>query len=262
MRLQGRMAEIFTCMAVLRNMVLSQFKAKYSGSMLGISWALINPILLALVITFVFKVIFKTGRENFGLFVLSGMLPWIFFSCAVSESSFSIINYRSMLRQFNFPRWILPASSILSNFLNFLVGLAVIIPVFLAVEPKVIFFLPFLFLLLLLNLIFILGIGFVLSIFNVFLRDIGHLVPVVLMLWLWVTPVFYSVDMIPNEWRWIFNFNPMTVFISCFRDVIFYARFPPPSVVFHSFLWAFFSIISGIFLFASLENRILKAGLT
>jgi ABC-2 type transport system permease protein len=262
MKLRGGVAEIFTYMAVLRNMVLSQFKAKYSGSVLGISWALINPIALALVITFIFKVVFKAGQENFQLFVLSGILPWMFFSCAITESSFSIINYRSMLRQFNFPRWILPASSILSNFLNFLIGLAVMLPFFLAITPKAIFFLPFLFLFLLLNLIFVLGLGFILSIFNVFLRDIGHLIPIVLMLWLWVTPVFYSIDMIPEGWRWIFNFNPMAAYIACFRDAIFYARFPQLSALSYSFLWAFFSFISGIFLFASLENRILKVGLT
>ncbi len=111
-----RLKLIYAHRHTLKDMVIKELKAKYSNSILGISWAVVNPLLIMLVISFVFTAVFKVEMKNFPFFILSGILPWMFFSTALSESAFSIINQAQVLRQFNIPKEILPLSSIFANF--------------------------------------------------------------------------------------------------------------------------------------------------
>lgn len=249
---------IYSNRYALWSMVISQLKAKYSGSILGISWAVVNPLLIMLVITFVFTVVFKTEIKNFSFFVLSGIFPWIFFSNALSEATVSFLNQQNILRQFNLSREIIPLSSMLANFLNFLIGWLVIYPLFLFFNPKIITLLPILIVVFLLNLCFVFGLGLILSVANVFIRDIAQLLSVLLMLWLWLTPVFYSVEMVPVKFRWICNLNPMTSYIIYYREVVFAGTIPSFSVFIATFLWAVFSMILGYWVFLRLESGLLK----
>lgn len=250
--------KIYLYRYTLWDMSLKQLKAKYSGSILGISWAIINPLLIMSTVTFVFTIIFKTEIKNFSLFVLSGIFPWMFFSNALSEATLSLLNQQSILHQFNLPREILPLSSILSNFLNFLIGWVIIYPLFLFFNPKIISLLPLLIAVLLLNLFFVCGLGLALSVLNIFFRDFGHLLGVLLMFWFWVTPVFYSLDMIPARFRWVCSFNPMTPYVICYREVIFSGYVPNSLVFLGSFLWAGFSLILGLLIFSHFEPKLLK----
>jgi len=211
-----------------------------------------------LAITFVFTIIFKTGIRNFPLFVLSGILPWMFFSNALSEVTMSFLNQQNILRQFNLPREIIPLTSILSNFLSFLIGWFIIYPLFLFFNPKIITLLPILIVVFLLNLFFVFGLGLILSIANVFIRDIAQLLNVLLMLWFWLTPVFYSVDMVPAKFRWICNLNPMTPYIVYYREVVFTGSIPSLPVFIAAFLWAVLSLILGLLVFPRYEYKVLK----
>jgi len=210
------------------------------------------------VISFVFTVIFKVAIKNFPLFILSGIYPWLFFSSGLSEASATILNKQTILRQFNLPREILPLSSCLSSFLNFLIGWLVIYPIFLFFNPKIILYLPLLILILLLHFVFLCGLSLSLSILNIFFRDVEHLLGTVLMFWLWMTPVFYSIEMVPEEFRWLCNLNPMTSYIIYYGDVMYRAVIPNFTTVISVFLWGFLSIISGWLLFLRLEAKILK----
>lgn len=239
-------------------MSIKQLKAKYAGSILGISWAIINPFLIMSAITFVFTVIFKTEIKNFSLFVLSGIFPWMFFSNALSEATFSILAQQNMLHQFNLPREVLPLSSVLANFLNFLIGWIIIYPLFFFFNLKIITLFPLLIILLLLNLLFVCGLGLILSVLNVIFRDISHLLGILLMFWFWITPIFYSVDMVPVRFHWVCNLNPMTSYIVCYRGIIFERILPSLSVFIGIFLWAFISSVLGLLVFSRLEVKILK----
>lgn len=239
-------------------MAIKQLKVKYAGSILGISWAIINPILIMSAITFVFTAVFKIEIKNFPLFALAGIFPWMFFSGALSEATCSILNQQSILHQFNLPREILPLSSILSNFLNFLIGWVIIYPLFFFFNPRIITLLPLLIVVLLLNFFFVSGLGLILSILNVFFRDIGQLLGVLLMFWFWITPVFYSVDMVPVKFHWVCNFNPMTPYIIYYREVVFRGSLPNFSIFIGIFIWAFISLILGLLIFSTFESKLLK----
>ncbi|MBZ9577969.1 ABC transporter permease [Patescibacteria group bacterium] len=256
--LKGRIKSIYMHRHTLWDMAIKQLKSRYAGSILGFWLAIVNPLLIMFAITFVFNIIFKIEIKNFPLFVLSGIFPWMFFSNALFEATSSILNQQNILRQFNLPREIIPLSSILSNFLNFLIGWCVIYPLFLFFSPKIVLLLPLLIIVLLLNLFFVCGLGLALSVLNVFFRDISHLLGVLLMLWFWITPVFYSVDMIPANFRWVCGFNPMTPFIVFYRDIIFRGNVPNSPVFIGIFIWTALSLILGLMFFSSSESKILK----
>jgi ABC-2 type transport system permease protein len=239
-------------------MAIKQLKAKYSGSILGISWAIINPLLIMSAITFVFSAVFKIEIKSFPLFALAGIFPWMFFSSALPEATSSILSQQNILRQFNLPREVLPLSSTLSNFLNFLIGWLIIYPLFLFFNPEIISLLPLLIIVLFLNLIFVCGLGLTLSLLNVFFRDISHLLGVLLMFWFWVTPIFYSVNMIPVSFRWVCSFNPMVPYVVYYREVLFRDNVPNLSIFIGVFVWAIFSLILGLLFFSRLESKLLK----
>lgn len=249
---------IYAYRSALWNMSLARLKTKYSGSILGFSWAVLNPLLITLAITFVFYVVFKTEISNFPLFALSGILPWMFFSASLSEAADSILAQQSLLRQFNFSREIIPLSSALSNFLNFLIGWIVMYPIFLYFNHGVILFLPLLCLVILLELIFICGLCLGVSALNVFLRDIGNLLGILLMFWFWVTPIFYSVDMVPQKFQWVLSINPMTAYVNCYRELTFTARIPGWGVFLQAAAWAAVSLTAGLSVFCALEKKLLK----
>lgn len=256
--LRERLKKIYFFRKTLWDIAVKELKAKYAGSILGISWAVINPLLIMSAVTFIFTNIFKVEMKGFFLFVLSGIFPWFFFCNTLSDVTNSFLNKKSILHQFNLPREIIPLGSILSNFLNFLIGWLIIYPLFLFFNPKIVLLSPLLLIALLLSLLFISGLGLIFSVANIFYRDIGQLLGVLLMFWFWITPVFYSVDMVPVKFRWIYDFNPVTPYIIYYREILFAGRIPELSVFIAIFLWAFISAISGLMVFSRLESKLLK----
>ncbi|NQT89927.1 MAG: ABC transporter permease [Candidatus Omnitrophica bacterium] len=253
-----KISNIYAYRHTIWDTAIKQLNSRYAGSIMGIWLAIVNPLLIMLAVTFVFQVIFKVAIQRFFLFALAGIFPWLFFSNALFEGAFSILGQRSVLHQFSIPREIIPLSSVLSNFLNFLIGWCIVLPLFIIFNPGLILLIPLLVIVLLLNLIFTIGLVLSLSVLNVFFRDIGHIMGVLLMFWFWITPVFYTVDMVPAGFRWISYLNPMTPYITYYREVLFNAAIPSLPVFLGVFLWALVSLISGILIFWRLEPTLLK----
>ncbi len=256
--IRGSLVRIYSYRLALFRMAFAGLKAKYSNSLLGIFWAVINPLLIMSAVSFVFYAVFKVEIKEFPFFVLAGIFPWMFFSAALTEVTASILGQKSLLHQFSMPREIIPLSVVLANFFNFLIGWLVIYPLFLFFNPKIIMLLPLLCCLVLLHLVFLCGLGLLTAILNVFFHDIEHLLGVLLMFWFWVTPVFYSIEMVPQGLRWIFNLNPMSAYIVSYREILFQARVPAFSLFIAAFSWAAAALLLGLVIFSGLENKILK----
>jgi len=252
------LVEIYLKRHILWRMAAAQLKAKYSGSILGIAWAVLNPVLIMFAVAFVFSAIIKIEIKNFPLFALSGIFPWMFFSNAIFDAAFSILNQQGILRQFNLPREFIPLSSVLANFLNFLIGWSVIYPIFFLFKPQIFLLFPVLVLIITLTFLFVCGLGLIAAVVNIFFKDFGHLLNVLLMLWFWVTPVFYSLDMVPEGFKWVFNLNPMAYYIACYRDIVFRGNMPGVFVFFGAAAWCLLSVTIGITVFAYSKNKFLK----
>ncbi|MBN2482667.1 MAG: ABC transporter permease [Candidatus Omnitrophica bacterium] len=211
---------------ILWSLIKKELKTKYIGSLLGVWWSVVTPLLIMATVTFIFTKIIKVNIENFSLFSLAGLLPWFFFSVSLSESSVSIIQKAQLLRQYNLPVEFIPLSVVCANFINFVFGLIFIIPIFCLFNIQVTKTLLGLPLVLLAHLFFVAGLGLVVACVNVFVRDLSHLLGTILLFWFWITPIFYSIDMVPDPVRWMYNCNAMVFYIRIYRDILLFGQFP------------------------------------
>lgn len=215
------------------------------------------PVVLALSINLIFTKVFQVSIPRYTLFVLSAILPWLFFSQGLSEATNSFLANASALKQGIFPREIVPLSSVLGNFLNFGLGQAIILPLFIAFNPKIILLIPLLALSFVLFLIFLWGLSLIFSSANVFYRDLFYFLSLGLMLWFWITPVFYSFKMLPYPYRLICLINPLTYFISNFRSILYDARVDLIALL-ASIIISLLFFFAGYSVFLSGEKELLK----
>lgn len=242
----------------LWNMSRLYFKARYSNAFLGVLLIIVNPLLLVLAITFVFRMVFNCQIHNFSAFILSGLFPWMFFSNSLSEAAFSILSQQNILRQFTLPREFIPISVVFSNFFCFLIGWFVLYPFFIFLNFKVITLFPFLLIVVLFEFMFVIGLSLMVSVANVFFRDIGHLLGTILMFWIWVTPIFYSIDMMPEKIRWLIMVNPIQPYVLAYQEILFKGLIPSWNTFFAIFVLSSISFFSGIFVFGRFESKLLK----
>lgn len=258
MFLISRIKEVYYKRNILKTLVVKGLKNRYIGTALGFGWSILNPILLAFVISFVFTHIFSASRPNFTCFVLSGMLPWFFFSSAINESATSVLSGASLLNQFSINREMFPIASTCSNFAIFLIGLVILLPFFVIVNSQLLRTLIYLPLLLVIYFSFAVGLSFITASINIIFRDLAHMLNIGLMLWMWITPIFYSIDGVPLPYRRILYFNPVTPFIYLFHALLYDNKV----LIWPYFLWGFasglFSFFIGYSIFLKLEYSLVK----
>jgi ABC-type polysaccharide/polyol phosphate export permease len=239
-------------------MSASQLKSKYAGLKLGRWWVVIIPLAMTLCINFVFVSAFKVEIPHYAFFILCAIFPWFFISQAISEAANVFIANKSILRQGIFPQELAPISSVLSNFFNFIFGFSIIIPFFFLINKSLVYLLPPLILLILLNLIFVLGLSLIFAVLNTFLRDVAYFLPVGLMFWFWITPVFYSEEMFGLPYRWVCLINPVTYYISAYRKILYFAKSLTINEVIILICVSFLTLILGYIFYLNNEAEILK----
>ncbi|MGK5088324.1 ABC transporter permease [Bdellovibrionota bacterium FG-2] len=191
------------------NLVSRNLKIKYRRSVFGVFWTLLAPIGTALVYYFVFKVIMAVRIPQYPLFILTGVLFWTFFAQTVMESMESLVGNWGLISKVPIPLQIFPFTGALTNLINLLIALPVLIGVAFAsgVVPGWSFLLlPFYAFCLFLMAY---GFGFILAVAFVYFRDLRHLMGIVIQIWFYSTPVVYAEDMIPVKYRWVLSLNPL-----------------------------------------------------
>lgn len=190
-----------------------EIKARYKNAVLGFLWILINPLIQMIVMGFVFSLIFKFGIKNYYLFLFTGLLPWNFFSLAVTKATPRIVYDRSLIQKSNFPREVIPLSIVLSHFFHFLVSWLMLI-IFLLLTKQWQFFnlsaISYQSLAIIFLLIFSSGLSLITSSLNVFYRDVNFIVQAVILIWFYLTPIIYPLNIIPKKYRPVFNLNPLS----------------------------------------------------
>lgn len=211
---------------LLFNLTVKDLKLKYKNSALGFFWSFLNPLLMLVVYTFAFKFIMRVQIENYSVVLLAGLLPWNFFNASVQGSTMSLISNAGLIKKVYFPREIIPLSLIFSNFVNFLMTLVVLFAAMLLFGVNLginILMLP---VILFLLVMFTTGLSLMLASLNVFYRDISHFVEILFMAWIYLTPVIYSFEMIPEKYRIFLLLNPMTLVVELIRDTTIRNVFP------------------------------------
>jgi ABC-2 type transport system permease protein len=228
---------------LLSGLIRKDLVVKYQGSTLGFLWSLANPLLLLLVYSFVFQVVFRTGIPAFGIYLMSGLLVWNAFSGALSSACASVVGNAGLVKKVRFPLSVLPLSAVGFAAVHFVLQLGVLIVVMVVIGYP--FFGPQLLLAapaLAVALLFGVALAFVVAALNVRYRDTQHFVEVVLVAWFWVNPIVYSVSYVRQrlgEWFWAYFLNPMAGVTTALQRAIYNRTyFDPPGGAPHQLLLA------------------------
>jgi lipopolysaccharide transport system permease protein len=197
-------------------------KVRYKQTALGMSWVVMQPLISMLVYSGIFGVLLQvpTGGVPYPLFVLSGLLPWQYFSSSLTKTANSLVDNASLITKIYFPRMVVPLSAVLSGLVDFGIAAVILGVLMLFYQVTVtssILLLPFF---LIMAIITALGFGLWFSALNVRYRDVKQLVPFIVQIWMYLTPVVYGFNLIPAQYRWLFSLNPMTGVVSGFRWAI------------------------------------------
>lgn len=211
---------------LLKTNVKKEIRGKYKNSFLGVLWSFLNPLLQIAVYAIVFPLILKNTQENYVIFLCCGLIPWTFFSTAISKSAFTMIENGNILKKVYFPREILPISVVTSEAVNFIIS-TIIIMAFVIFGglglTKYVIYYP---IVLIAQYIITLAISLVISSVTVYFRDLQHLVGVALQLLFYATPIVYASETIPENFKWILDINPMTYIINGYRDIFYNQQVP------------------------------------
>lgn len=220
------------------NLVSRNLKVKYRRSVFGIFWTLLAPLSTALVYYFVFKVILKIDKANYMVMILSGIMPWTFFSQTVSESMTNLVDQQSLITKISIPIQIFPFVNNITNFINLLLSLPIVIVLYfwsgLSFGPQLFMVAYFYGCLFLISY----GLSIVAAFAYVFFRDLRHLLGIFLQLCFYATPILYHEDMIPEKYYWIVYANPIGSVMVGIHNIFLDSRMPPPSITFACAIWA------------------------
>jgi len=200
-------------------LVWRDIKVRYKQTALGITWIVIQPIVTMVIFSILFGRLLNvpSGGVPYPLFVYSGLLPWNYFANSLSRSSTSVVNSAHLVTKVYFPRLVIPIAGILSGLVDFAISFLVLLCLMFYFKfyptPYIIILPAFL----LLAMCTALGFGLWLSALNVRYRDINHLIPFIIQIWMYLTPVIYSVTLIPEQYRFLLALNPMTGVVEGFR---------------------------------------------
>ena len=241
---------------LLVNLVAKDLKLKYRGSVLGFLWSLVNPVAMIAVYTFAFTYVLQVGTPRFPFFLLLGITAWGFFAAAVSASTGSIADGGNLIKSVVFPRIILPAAGVLFAVVQYLLTIAVLLPIMLLwlripLGPQMLLFPVFL----ALQVLFIVGLALLLGTATAFLRDVKHLVDVGLTLAFWATPILYEYSRVPEEFRFAVLLMPMTSFVRAYQDIFYYLTWPDLATWLVAATYGVGAFVCGLSVFVAYEDR-------
>ncbi len=247
--------EIYQYREMIRTMIHRDLRGRYKNSVLGFFWTFLNPLLQLGVYTIVFSIILRAGIEKYYLFLFVALIPWMFFATSVQGGATCILAHKDMVTKIHFPRQVLPIAHVTTCFVNMLLCLIVVLLVCLFSVGLNLMALPFLIPVMITEYLLALGMCFIVSGATVYFRDLEHIIGIVVMLWQFMTPIMYSIELVPEELQDVFMLNPMTPIIVCYRDILYYRQIPQLETLFASAGIGILLLLVGWFLFNRLQRR-------
>ena len=238
----------------LKTNVKKDIRGKYKGSFLGILWSFVNPLLMTLVYAIVFPFILKSNQPNYVTFIVIAVLPWNWFTTAISQGTFCVLANAGIIKKVYFPREILPISVALSGIVNYFISIPIILLFLLFSGIGFSWYILFLPIIAIVQFLLILGIIFITSAINVYVRDAEYIINFCVTMLFYATPVLYSTSLFPEKFRWILYLNPMTTVINSYRDILFYQQLPDLKMFGFVLVEAILLVTVGIAVFKKLEK--------
>ena len=219
--------ELYEYREMIVSLIRRELRGKYKASVLGFLWTFLNPLFQLSIYTVVFSIILSSNIEDFYLYLFVGLVPWNFFSASVAGGAGCVVSQENLIKKIYFPRMVLPIACVSSAFINMLLT-SIITFAFILFSGKgfnvqALLWFP---VIALIQYIFTLGICKLSSALTVFFRDLEYFLSIIMMAWMYLTPIMYKIDMVPENLRYLFNINPMTSIISAYQDILYYKRVP------------------------------------
>jgi lipopolysaccharide transport system permease protein len=246
--------------ALVGTFVRRDIQGRYKGSAMGLFWSVIHPLIMLFLFTFVFSVIMKIkvgtdeGTKSFALYLLCGMLPWNAFQEGLSRSTGVILENAGLIKRTVFPSEILPVYLVLSGIVNELIGLSILlIALLVTAHPlsPLLLLLPAIFVL---QFLFTVGLSWMLAGLNVFIRDVGQMIGLILTLWVFLTPIYYPPSLLPEGLRFLLVLNPMAGLVDAYRALILRGQMPNSNSLMVLALCSILAFAGGYVMFRKMQR--------
>lgn len=245
---------IYNYRELLKSNVKKEIRGRYKNSILGVLWSFLNPLLQLAVYSVIFGALLAGSDPTYHIYICVALIPWTYFTTAITQSAFTVIGNGDIVKKVYFPREILPISVVTSGAVNFLISSIIIVAFVLAAGmglSKYIILYPFI---LLVQYILLLGIGFIVSAITVYVRDLEHIIGIILMAAFYGTPIVYKLEQLPENLQLFMKLNPMTHLINAYRDIFYYQRMPDMKMLVILLGLSVVLTIVGYFIFKKLQK--------
>ena len=253
------MIELFSEIVRYRQLIwalaLKDLKIRYKRSVLGFLWALLNPLLLMIVLTIVFTTVMAQNVPHYAIFLLSVLLPWTFFSQSLSYAADSIVGNGDLIKKVKVAKLVFPVAAVVSNLINFMLSMIPLVLILVALRFPFHWTWIYLPVPLLALCIFTLGGTFFFAAANVYYRDVAHILQNLLNVLFYITPIIYSIDLIPTQYRWLFRLNPLGYIFNGFRLSVYWGLLPSLASVIACFVCAFIALGLGYWMFKKHQDE-------
>ena len=269
--------EIWQSRELLQNLTNREVRGKYRRTALGQLWSLTNPIAAILIYTFIFSFIFRlpaqvgdpSGLNNYALWLVCGLLPWLFFNRVLTLGTESLVANAGLIQKVYFPRIVLPLSLANATFFTWLLEMGVLVVALSLLGSFVLPWLPLVALFMVVFALFSVGLSMIFSIINVYFRDLSYLLTIVLQFWFYLTPILYPVELVatqsdklggligtPITLLDIYSLNPVAGFIEIFRNLLYDNRVPDLSTVLIAGAWTLSAFGVGAWMYSRKEKML------
>ena len=246
---------------ILQQLVTKDFKLRYRRSVLGVIWSVLNPLLMMMIMSFVFSYFLRGSNvENYPLYLIVGNITFSLMSEATNGGLTSIISAAPLLKKVKVDRWVFPVQKVFSAMVNFGFSLIAVVVVMLFFRVVPTWHLVWMIPALLLLMVFCIGISLLIGALAVFFRDMIHLWSVALTAWTYLTPIFWDLSLLTNSNApqiviWVVKANPMYNFLEMMRCAIVYQSTPSTTVLMLAVAWALVALVFGLIVFRKTEHK-------
>ena len=248
--------EIWNYRTMIQSLVRRELRGRYKASVLGFLWTFIVPLSQLLVYTLVFSVFLKSNIERYYLYLFVALIPWNFFSNCLTGGASCIVHQQSLVNKIYFPREVIPVSYVTAAFVNMLYCEIVVFAV--SILSRVPIKIPALLCLpvvMLVEYILALGITMIVSSIDVYFRDLEHMLGILSMAWMFMTPIMYDIAIVPKQYLPLFRLNPMTSIIAAYRDILYRGVIPDLHTLGMATTMGVIFLILGFLIFGHLKRR-------
>jgi len=241
---------------LLGNLILRDFRIRYRNMSLGILWSLLNPLVMMVLLTFVFTRVFPAlSKPNFHVFVLCGIIPFNFFSVAWVSGTLSVNGNAALVKKVILPREIVPLSTVLANCIHFAIQVALLLAVVWLAGYKPNGYWALLPVVLGLEVVFVSGLSLITSALDVYFRDVRYVVESANTVLFWMVPIFYDLSQVPYGYHELYQYNPVAAVVLACRNILYEATAPPPTLLYKLFFVSVLFLVAGLFVFGKLKRR-------